>query len=69
MSPACASGTPSDYLLTTHHKITMVALHSGFNSPSRFYQTFQNIVGCNPPSTANELARLDDGPAAKATLR
>ncbi|NNM89065.1 MAG: helix-turn-helix domain-containing protein [Phycisphaerae bacterium] len=35
-------------LLTTNHKITMVALHSGFNSPSRFYQAFQNIVGCTP---------------------
>ncbi len=35
-------------LLTTNHKITMVALHSGFNSPSRFYQAFQKIVGCTP---------------------
>lgn len=35
-------------LLTTDQKITLIALHSGFNSPSRFYEAFEQIVGRTP---------------------
>ena len=44
-------------LLTTNEKITAVALHSGFNSPSRFYQAFQNIVGCTPTAYRQSVGK------------
>ncbi len=44
-------------LLTTNRKITVVALHSGFNSPSRFYQAFQNIVGCTPTAYRQSIGK------------
>ncbi len=42
-------------LLTSNRKVAMVALHSGFNSPSRFYQAFQEIVGCTPTAYRNSI--------------
>ena len=35
-------------LLMTQEKVTVIALDSGFQSPSRFYEAFGRIVGCTP---------------------
>jgi len=43
-------------LLTSDAKITAIALDSGFNSLSRFYEAFTRIAGCSPRSYCAAMA-------------
>jgi len=46
-------------LLTTDQKITGVAMNSGFNTPSRFYEAFSKIAG-KTPSAYKRATRVED---------